>query len=150
MTATFFLTNVARGKNEFDNQSADFANIVRRMHAEGHQLGSHTWSHEDLSSLTHEERVQEMVKNEMAFRNLFGFFPTYMRPPYGDCTSKSNCTEDIAKLGYHIVNSPIPVMIATGMIVSKSDPQFPDILGSLYPGSEEQISRAYSKLKEHC
>ncbi|KAJ6084916.1 hypothetical protein N7499_004545 [Penicillium canescens] len=103
VTATFFLTNVARGKYEFDNQSAEFAKVVRRMHADGHQLGSHTWSHEDLSSLSHEERVQEMVKNEMAFRNLFGFFPTYMRPPYGDCTSKSNCTEDIAKLGYHII-----------------------------------------------
>jgi peptidoglycan/xylan/chitin deacetylase (PgdA/CDA1 family) len=103
VTATFFLTNVARGKPEFDNESASYADVVRRMHAEGHQLGSHTWSHEALSNLTQEERGQEIVKNEMAFRNLMGFFPTYMRPPYGDCTSKSNCTKQLSELGYHLV-----------------------------------------------
>ncbi|KAJ6031558.1 hypothetical protein N7540_002290 [Penicillium herquei] len=101
--ATFFVTSVSRGKHGFDDKDTVYGEDLLRMYADGHQIGSHSWSHADLSNLTSGERDQEIVKNEMAFRNLFGFFPTYMRPPYGDCTSASGCTETMSKLGYHII-----------------------------------------------
>jgi peptidoglycan/xylan/chitin deacetylase (PgdA/CDA1 family) len=41
-----------------------------------------------------------MWKNEMALRNILGFFPTYMRPPYSACSA--GCEEDMKELGYHI------------------------------------------------
>ena len=43
-----------------------------------------------------------MWKNEMALRNILGFFPTYMRPPYSSCTAESGCESDLGDLGYHI------------------------------------------------
>ncbi|KAK5256209.1 hypothetical protein LTR16_003794 [Cryomyces antarcticus] len=43
-----------------------------------------------------------MYSNEMALRNILGFFPTYMRPPYSDCTAASGCEADMKALGYHI------------------------------------------------
>ncbi|KAJ5708767.1 hypothetical protein N7488_008568 [Penicillium malachiteum] len=107
--ATFFVTSVSRGKHAFDEKNTEYGQDLQRMYADGHQIGSHSWSHENLSNLTGEERVQEIVKNEMAFRNLFGFFPTYMRPPYGDCTSNSGCPKAIGDLGYHIVSVPYPL-----------------------------------------
>lgn len=41
-----------------------------------------------------------MVKNEMAFANILGKFPTYMRPPYSSCTAASGCQDDLKELGY--------------------------------------------------
>lgn len=35
----------------------------------------------------------------MAFRNILGFFPTYMRPPYVDCDNA--CFSRLKTLGYH-------------------------------------------------
>lgn len=70
------------------------------MYAEGHQIASHTWSHQDLSKLSQMSRKRQMHSNEMALRNILGFFPTYMRPPYSSCNTA--CENDMESLGYHI------------------------------------------------
>lgn len=49
------------------------------MHAEGHQIASHTWSHENASALTNNQFTNQMIWNEIAFNSILGFFPTYMR-----------------------------------------------------------------------
>lgn len=72
------------------------------MNTDGHQLASHTWSHADLSTITSAQRRDEMVKLEMAMRNIVGFIPTYMRPPYSSCTAASGCQADMAALKYHV------------------------------------------------
>lgn len=68
------------------------------MDAEGHQVGSHTWSHQDLSAISKEQVYDQMVKNEMAIRNILGKYPTYMRPPYSSCNEQ--CQDILSKLGY--------------------------------------------------
>lgn len=72
------------------------------MHTEGHQIASHTWTHLDLSAISAVDRKNQMYKNEMALRNILGFFPTYMRPPYSSCTAESGCESAMADLGYHV------------------------------------------------
>jgi hypothetical protein len=37
----------------------------------------------------------------MAFRNILGFFPQYMRPPYSSCNDK--CQKFLTDAGYHII-----------------------------------------------
>ncbi|KAH7173490.1 uncharacterized protein B0J16DRAFT_275648 [Fusarium flagelliforme] len=102
--ATFFITGNNLGKGQIDDPSTPWPKILRRMHSEGHQLASHSWSHEDLSAASYELRKQQIIYNEMAFRNVLGFFPKYLRPPYGTCTRVSGCLDYVAKLGYHVVN----------------------------------------------
>jgi hypothetical protein len=68
------------------------------MVAEGHQVASHTWSHQDLSVITDAQRYDQMVKNEMAIRNIIGKYPTYMRPPYSSCNAA--CQTVLKNLGY--------------------------------------------------
>ncbi|KAI9821948.1 MAG: hypothetical protein M1827_002530 [Pycnora praestabilis] len=98
--ATFFVTAINNGKGEIDNASTIYPAIIQRMHAEGHQIASHTWSHQNLTEITTQQRLDQMVKNERALANILGFFPTYMRPPYSSCFG--DCETDLAKLGYHI------------------------------------------------
>ncbi|EKG19445.1 Chitin-binding type 1 [Macrophomina phaseolina MS6] len=100
--ATFFITGINNGKGEIDNAAYGWDTVIKRMHAEGHQIASHTWSHQDLSAITSAQRKDQMIKNEMALRNILGFFPTYMRPPYSSCTAESGCENDLKALGYHI------------------------------------------------
>lgn len=101
--ATFFVTGINNGKGQIDDSSLPWASLIERMVLSGHQIASHTWSHEDLSKVTPIQRTEQLEKNEAALRNIMGSFPTYMRPPYSSCLPRSGCREDLGKLGYHIV-----------------------------------------------
>jgi hypothetical protein len=63
-------------------------------------VASHTWSHQDLSDITDAQRYDQMVRNEMAIRNIIGKYPTYMRPPYSSCNTA--CQNVMRNLGYVI------------------------------------------------
>lgn len=97
--ATFFITGNNLGKGAIDTTAA-WSSVIKRMVAEGHQVASHTWSHQDLSVITDAQRYDQMVKNEMAIRNIIGKYPTYMRPPYSSCNTA--CQTMLKTLGYVI------------------------------------------------
>lgn len=101
--ATFFVTGINNGKGPIDDETLPWASLIQRMILSGHQVASHTWSHEDLSKVTPEQRTAQLERNEAALRNIMGSFPTYMRPPYSSCLPRSGCREHLGKLGYHIV-----------------------------------------------
>lgn len=62
----------------------------------------------DLTTLTSAARKEEMYKNEAAFSNILGVFPTYMRPPYlafdNNC---EQCGPDMVALGYHVISTDL-------------------------------------------
>ncbi|RAL12965.1 uncharacterized protein BO97DRAFT_389442 [Aspergillus homomorphus CBS 101889] len=101
--ATFFITGNNNAKGQIDSPGMPWASLIQRMHASGHQIASHTWSHQDLSKISRDQRRIQLLWNEAALRNILGFFPTYMRPPYSSCTAESGCLEDMGELGYHII-----------------------------------------------
>jgi peptidoglycan/xylan/chitin deacetylase (PgdA/CDA1 family) len=98
--ATFFITGNNINKGQID-LTQEFIDVIKRMDTEGHQIASHTWTHLDLSAISQADRKDQMIKNEMALRNIVGKFPTYMRPPYSSCTGQ--CETDMAALGYHVI-----------------------------------------------
>ncbi|KAI2607843.1 carbohydrate esterase family 4 protein [Hypoxylon sp. NC1633] len=84
-----------------DDERTEYPDLLRSLHKRGHQLASHTWTHADLDALGREDRQQQMLDNEEAFRNVLGFMPTYMRPPKGHCGTA--CLEDMKTLKYHTI-----------------------------------------------
>jgi peptidoglycan/xylan/chitin deacetylase (PgdA/CDA1 family) len=98
--ATFFITGNNMGKGQIDIEETGYPAILRRMHADGHQIAAHTWTHQNLTQMNEAQLINQMHYNEMAFRNVLGFFPTYMRPPYSECNE--TCQAIMKKLGYHI------------------------------------------------
>lgn len=60
----------------------DYASTIVRMDNLGHQVGSHTWSHKDLTKLSLAQQVAEMTQLEDALMTIMGKFPYYMRPPF--------------------------------------------------------------------
>lgn len=60
--------------------------LVRRMAAEGHTVGHHTYSHAVLESLSLREGVAEIRKAQAVLRSILGRAPTLFRPPQGRIT----------------------------------------------------------------
>jgi len=57
--------------------------IVRRMVAEGHELGNHTWAHPTLSQLGDAGVLREIDRTQETIWQTVGHLPQTMRPPYG-------------------------------------------------------------------
>ncbi|KAL3479299.1 hypothetical protein BJX99DRAFT_255560 [Aspergillus californicus] len=100
---TFFVTGNNNGKGQIDSPDLPWAPLIQRMVLSGHQVASHTWSHQDLNRISQVQRRTQLLWNEVALRNILGSFPTYMRPPYSKCTTDTGCLGDMGDLGYHVV-----------------------------------------------
>ena len=59
------------------------ASVVRSIHARGHQLGNHSWSHPELPKLPVNQIASEIDRTNDAIKQATGIKPTVMRPPYG-------------------------------------------------------------------
>jgi peptidoglycan/xylan/chitin deacetylase (PgdA/CDA1 family) len=105
VSATFFVVGANGGKGQIENPSTGYPDIIRRMILEGHQVGSHTWSHQDLATTTAVQMHEQVVWNEMAFVDILGFFPTYLRPPYTDWTPDT--LSYLSSMGYHVVGADL-------------------------------------------
>ncbi|WP_353112750.1 polysaccharide deacetylase family protein [Microbacterium sp.] len=57
--------------------------LVAREVKEGHEVGSHSWSHPQLTSLTPTAVREEVEKAGAAILNATGVKPVLFRPPYG-------------------------------------------------------------------
>lgn len=60
-----------------------YPHIVRRMVAEGHEIGNHTWTHRKLTALSDASVRVEMNRTRDAIVSACGVQPRTMRPPYG-------------------------------------------------------------------
>jgi peptidoglycan/xylan/chitin deacetylase (PgdA/CDA1 family) len=91
--ATFFVV----GRNL---ESETGKSLVSRAVAEGHQIGNHSYSHPDLTTLTEQRIREEITRTEFLIGDAIGACKLF-RPPYG----AHNCLVDkVAKeLGYSIV-----------------------------------------------
>ncbi|MDG1357340.1 MAG: polysaccharide deacetylase family protein [Akkermansiaceae bacterium] len=60
-----------------------YPHIVRRMVAEGHEVGNHTWTHRNLTRLSNDSVRSEMDRTRNVIVSACGVVPRTMRPPYG-------------------------------------------------------------------
>lgn len=56
---------------------------VRRIHAEGHAIGNHTWSHPYLYFMRATRMSEEIDRTQRAVHQVTGQTPELFRPPYG-------------------------------------------------------------------
>ena len=56
---------------------------LRRIVAEGHLLGNHTWDHRQLTSLDATGQAAELDSTSREIEAITGVTPCVMRPPYG-------------------------------------------------------------------
>lgn len=61
-----------------------WADTLRRMRDEGHEIANHSWNHPSLPSLTDEQVAAQLRDTSTAIQNVVGTRPTSFRPPYGE------------------------------------------------------------------
>ena len=72
--ATFFLAGYRLEGNE---------ELVRRIKAEGHQIGNHSYDHVQLTTLTAAQALGDLARCDLALCTLLGEGDYWVRPPYG-------------------------------------------------------------------
>lgn len=70
------------------------------MVSDGHQVASHTWSHQRLTQISDAQLQKQIIYNEIALADILGYFPTYFRPPYS--ASDERVDRRLGELGYHV------------------------------------------------
>jgi len=83
----------------------NYNSTLQSMIAGGHQIGSHTWSHADLTTLTADQIEAEMTELEVAHQAIIGKVPTYMRPPY--LATNAQVLSTLEGLSYKIIEVDI-------------------------------------------
>ncbi|KAJ7686197.1 carbohydrate esterase family 4 protein [Mycena rosella] len=78
--ASFFMN----GNNWACIYGADRMADVKYAYAAGHMIGSHTWSHAHLTTLSTPQLQDTMFRTEEALSRIIGIKPAFMRPPYGE------------------------------------------------------------------
>ncbi|KAJ7470814.1 carbohydrate esterase family 4 protein [Mycena latifolia] len=56
---------------------------LKYAYGKGHQIGSHTWSHADLTTLNATTMPPEITRLDAALEDILGCTPAILRPPYG-------------------------------------------------------------------
>ncbi|MDB4895420.1 MAG: chitooligosaccharide deacetylase [Firmicutes bacterium] len=90
--ATFFVVG---------NRVTAHPGVVKRMVAEGHEVGNHSFHHPMLSKLTAQQITNELNTTNDAVRGITGRPMTILRPPYGDVNPLVSGTA--TGLGYRLV-----------------------------------------------
>lgn len=60
-----------------------YPEIVKKIHADGHLIGVHSYEHVNLSNLTDQAAMEQVDKTDQIIFGLTGEHAQYIRPPYG-------------------------------------------------------------------
>ena len=76
--------------------------VVRRVVAEGHEIGNHSYSHRLFSKMSDSEIRQELSRTRDAVQRAAGVQPLTLRPPFGGMLTRQREWVN-AEFGYPII-----------------------------------------------
>jgi peptidoglycan/xylan/chitin deacetylase (PgdA/CDA1 family) len=82
--------------------AAQYPHILKRIAAEGHEIGNHSWSHPLLSKMGEEGVTAQLQRTHDVIVEVAGVTPKVMRPPYGGLTPNQRNWAN-KKWGYKII-----------------------------------------------
>ena len=77
-------------------------NTVKRIVAEGHELGNHSWNHRQLTNLSEDEITDQIMMTRAKIYDTVGVDSLIVRPPYGACNDAVKAVG--ARVGVSFVN----------------------------------------------
>jgi cellulose synthase/poly-beta-1,6-N-acetylglucosamine synthase-like glycosyltransferase/peptidoglycan/xylan/chitin deacetylase (PgdA/CDA1 family) len=89
-----------------------YHSITRRIFAEGHEIGNHTWTHPDISNLRASYLKVELNATDRFFEAFLGIKPLMFRPPYSvdqepDTADEVRPLEIVQSMGYITVGDKL-------------------------------------------
>lgn len=107
--------------------------LIKRIVAEGHEIGNHTYSQNDATDLTEEQLLAELESMDAIIRSETGqSSKPYFRAPMG--ATNAALLERVGKLGYtHTIGWTVDTYDWSGMLTP--DQVAANVLNNLSPGS---------------
>ena len=140
--ATFFLIGC---------QVEDYASLVRRMAAEGHQIGNHSYDHGNLQTMQPGEALADIRQCRQVLCRVLGEDTYWVRPPYG-LISPEEMAQIPAPLVCWSVDSRDWELKDTGKVLQNILDATGDgdivLLHDRYPSSVEAALQAVDRLRE--
>lgn len=68
------------------NRVDNFPNIIQREYSQGHEIGSHSFSHPQITTLTSDEIEYQFAETEHRIQQYVPYTTKLVRPPYGQIT----------------------------------------------------------------
>ncbi|MEI6437137.1 MAG: polysaccharide deacetylase family protein [Candidatus Omnitrophota bacterium] len=90
--ATFFMLGT---------QALKYPEVARRVAAEGHEIGNHSYDHHGIFFYSVEEATREVTEGEKAIRQVTGVTTKYFRPPKAWINEEEKAA--FARMGYKVV-----------------------------------------------
>ncbi|HEU5160706.1 MAG TPA: polysaccharide deacetylase family protein [Streptosporangiaceae bacterium] len=75
--------------------------LLRRMTAEHHEIGNHTYHHADLMTLSNGGIRDEIRRTQKVVHKATGRWPTVMRPPYGAFNARVSRAVGMPEILWH-------------------------------------------------
>lgn len=140
--ATFFLIG-----EQLDGRE----DVVRRMAQEGHQVGSHTWSHSNLGAVTVSEALSEITRTEAALTQLLGEGTYWLRPPWGFLSEQTAAAVGVPMLYWSLDTEDWRLRDEEAVfraIVENVQPGDVVLLHDPYPTTVQAVLRAVDTLSQ--
>ena len=142
-SATFFVLG---------SRADDCPDLLQRMVLEGNEIGNHTFSHKQLTTLSKANIEEEIIATQESIHNVTNLYPGIIRPPYG---SKNDTVMECAR-GKRIVTWTIDTedwrSKNAEAIVNKVIKDVKDgdiiLMHDLYASSAEAVMILVPKLQE--
>lgn len=74
------------------------SHLLKRAFDEGHTIGNHTWSHQNITKLSDQDFVKGILNTKKKIEEVTGSHTKYFRPPYGAINTHNK--QELLDLGY--------------------------------------------------
>lgn len=118
--ATFFVVG---------NRAEAHPDMVKRIIAEGHVIGTHSYSHSNLIKLDDARFRDEILRTEKILGDMIGYTPRLFRPPYGNVNEQQILW--LASQKNYIINWNVDSLDWKGL---NADQVAANVLGHIVPG----------------
>ncbi len=93
-------------------QAQENVGLMKRVLAEGHEIGNHTWTHPDISEISPGQLQLQLNLTERLFGSKLGVKPLFFRPPYSidqepETNDQAAPAYLIQKMGYTIIGNKV-------------------------------------------
>lgn len=82
---------------------------VKAIAAAGHDLGNHSENHKQMSQLSKEQCIEELMKPHEKVKELTGVEMVLFRPPYGDYND--TLIDAVRESGYHCIQWDVDTLV---------------------------------------
>ncbi len=128
--------------------------ILQRALREGHEIGSHSWSHPAFAKMADTKVRAELQKTDDAIKEAIGQRPTLLRPPYGSITARQKQWIN-EEFGYRIIlwdvdpldwKRPGPDVVAS-RILKQTRPGSIILSHDIHPGTIKAMPETFTQLE---